>query len=70
MTLETWRCTDGKIPPTVRLLLAAKSSHFPALKAARLLVTNLRSPDLLDGLLQHPATAPFLGRCLGPTSVV
>ena len=35
-----------------------------------MLVINLPTPELLDGLLQHPASAPFLGRRLGPTSVV
>jgi hypothetical protein len=70
--LSEWysRRTGGEIPPAVRLLLAAKSSRVPPLKAARLLVINLPTPELLDGLLQHPASAPFLGRRLGPTSVV
>jgi hypothetical protein len=70
MTLETWRCTGGKIPPTVRLLRAAKLSYVPALKADRLFVTNLPSPEPVDGLLQNPTPAPFLARRMGPTSVV
>ena len=48
----------------------AKASRIPALKAARMLVLNLPNPELLDGLLQHPATSPLLGRRLGPCSVV
>ncbi len=64
------RRTGTEIPPAVRLLLAAKSSRIPPLKAVRMLVINLPTAELLDGLLQHPATAPFLGRRLGATSVV
>ena len=69
--LAEWydRRTGGDVPPAVRLLLAAKASRVPALKAARMLVLDLPTPELLDGLLQHPATAPLLGRRLGPTSV-
>ena len=64
------RRTGGEIPPAVRLLLAARSSRVPALKAARMLVLNLPTAELLDGLLQHPATGPLLGDRLGPTAVV
>jgi hypothetical protein len=63
------RRTGGNVPPAVALLLAAKTARVPALKASRMVVLNLPSADLLDGLLQHPATAPFLGGRLGPTSV-
>ena len=35
-----------------------------------MLVLDLPNPELLDGLLQHPATSPLLGRRLGPSSVV
>jgi hypothetical protein len=64
------RRTGAEIPPAVRLLLAAKTTRTEPLKASRLLVINLPNPDLLDGMLQHPATAPLLGRRLGPCSVV
>ena len=66
--LAEWytRRTGGEVPPAVRLLLAAKTSRIPALKAARMLVLNLPTAELLDGLLQHPATGPLLGRRLGP----
>ena len=63
------RRTGGEIPPAVRLLLAAKTSRVPALKASRMLVLNLPAAELLDGLLQHPATSPLLSRRLGPSSV-
>ena len=57
------RRTGRRSPPAVRLLLAAKIvTRFPPLKAARMLVLNLPTAELLDGLLQHPATAPLLGR--------
>jgi len=63
------RRTGGEVPPAVRLLLAAKTARIPALKAARMLVLNLPTPEILDGLLQHPATGPLLGGRLGPTNV-
>ena len=68
--LAEWyaRRTGGEVPPAVRLLLLAKASRVPALKAARMLVLDLPNPELLDGLLQHPATGPLLGQA--PRSVV
>jgi hypothetical protein len=35
----------------------------------RTLILNLPTPELLDGLLQHPATSRWLGDRLGPTAV-
>jgi hypothetical protein len=63
------RRTGGEVPAAVRLLLAAKTSRVPALKASRMLVLNLPAAELLDGLLQHPATGPLLGRRMGPFAV-
>ncbi len=34
-----------------------------------MIVLNLPNSDLLDGLVQHPATQPLLGDRLGPTAV-
>ena len=70
--LAEWytRRTGGEVPPAVRLLLLAKASRVPSLKAARLLVIELPNADLLDGLLQHPSTSPLLGKRLGPSAVV
>ena len=74
--LADWyaRRAGGDIPPAVRLLLAASSSapgsRVPPLQAARRLVLELPDAGLLDGLLQHPATRPWLGERLGPTAVV
>jgi Helicase conserved C-terminal domain len=69
--LAEWysRRTGGEVPPAVRLLLAARTSRVPALKASRMLVLNLPAAELLDGLLQHPATSPLLGRRMGPFAV-
>ena len=63
------RRTGGDLPPAVRLLLAAKASRIPALKASRTLVLKLPTVELLDGLVQHPATAPLLGWRMGPCAV-
>jgi hypothetical protein len=35
----------------------------------RIVVLNLPSSELLDGMVQHPATSPLLGERLGPTAV-
>jgi hypothetical protein len=35
-----------------------------------MLVLRLPDAGLLDGLLQHPATSPWLGDRLGPAAVV
>jgi hypothetical protein len=69
--LADWydRRTGGGIPPAVRLLLVPSGMRGPKLKAARMLVLTLPNPELLDGLLQHPATSPWLGDRLGPTAV-
>jgi hypothetical protein len=60
-------------PPAVRLLLASSSSgsgpSAPPLEAARTLVLRVPDAGLLDGLLQHPATKPWLGERLGPKAV-
>jgi hypothetical protein len=64
------RRTGGDIPAAVRLLLAARTSRVPQLKAARMLILNLPTAELLDGLIQHPATSRWLGDRLGPISVV
>ena len=63
------RRTGGEVPAAVRLLLAAKTSRIPALKASRMLVLKLPTVELLDGLLQHPATGPLLGWRIGPFAV-
>jgi hypothetical protein len=70
--LADWyqRRTGGEIPPAVKLLLTPTGPRPPTLRAARMLVLTLPDAGLLDGLLQHPATGPWLGDRLGPTAVV
>jgi hypothetical protein len=69
--LTEWfaRRTGGEIPPALGLLLMVRTSRVPRLSAARIRVLTVRSPELLDGLVQHPATGRWLGERLGPTSV-
>jgi len=70
--LSEWfaRRTDGAIPPALKLLLMVRTSRVPSLKAARSIVLNVGSVELLNGLVQHPVTSPLLGERLGPTCVV
>jgi hypothetical protein len=55
--------------PAVKLLLRSALTPPTTLKARRMLVLTTPLPELIDGLLQHPATCPFLGDRLGPTAV-
>jgi hypothetical protein len=70
--LAAWyaRRTGGEIPPAVRLLLAPLEARVAPLKPRRRVVLVMPAAELLDGLLQHPATSPWLGDRLGPTAVV
>jgi len=69
--LSEWfvRRTGGEIPPASQLLLMVRTSRVRPLKAARMVVLNVPGVELLDGLVQHPATGPLLGDRLGPTTV-
>ncbi len=69
--LSEWytRRTEEKIPPAVRLLLESKVARIPPLSARRMIVLSVPHPELLDGILQHPATRPLLGRRLGAANV-
>jgi hypothetical protein len=69
--LREWfeRRAGRPIPPAVHLLLMAKSSRVPALKAAKIVVLTVPNPEVLEGLRQLPATRSLLGEILGPTSV-
>jgi Helicase conserved C-terminal domain len=62
--------TGGGIPPAVGLLLAAAGPRRVRLSARRTFVLNLGSAELLDGLMQHPATRRFVGERLGPVTAV
>ena len=63
------RRTGAGIPAAVRLLLAPKVARVPPLEATHIVVLNVPTAELLDGLVQHPATSPLLGERLGPTAV-
>jgi hypothetical protein len=69
--LTEWfqRRTGGPISAAMKLLLLSRLSRVPPLKVARRAILNLPSAELVDGLLQHPATSPFLGERLGPACV-
>jgi hypothetical protein len=69
--LTDWfqRRTGGAISPAIALLLASRTSSGRTLRATRRAILNLPAAELIDGLLQHPATSSFLGERLGPTCV-
>ena len=58
------------LPAAIRLLLHAAAPEGDPIAATRPLVLSVPSESLLDGLLQHPDTSPYLGDRLGPTAVV
>jgi hypothetical protein len=58
------------IPPAIRLMLHAGQSPQAPLRLERPIVLTAPSPELLDGLLQHPSTQALLGDRLGPTTVL
>jgi hypothetical protein len=63
------RRTGAGVPAAVRLLLAPRAARVPPLEATHIVVLKSPTAELLDGLVQHPATRPFLGERLGPTAV-
>jgi hypothetical protein len=69
--LTEWfqRRTGGNVSPAIALFLASQTPRGAGLKAARTTILNLPTAELVDGLLQHPATSPFLGTRLGPTCI-
>ena len=69
--LSEWfeRRSGKATPASVQLLLLANSSLVPKLKAAKIVVLTLPTPELLEGLRQLPVTSVLLGESLGPASV-
>ncbi|MDB5349694.1 MAG: hypothetical protein JWN86_941 [Planctomycetota bacterium] len=59
-----------EVPPALRLLLHASSPKPELPRLSRPIILTSPTTDLLDGLLQHPATRDFLGMRIGPTTVV
>ncbi len=69
-TLETWfqqRCGQP-LSPAARLLFTAEQA--PAPRFQRLLVLQLASSELVDGLMQWPQTRGLIALRLGPTALV
>lgn len=62
--------TGMELPPAVRLLIHAAQEPAKPLQIQSCLVLSVESAELLDGLMQHPATSAYLGQRLGPTSVI
>ncbi len=70
--LSDWfqRRTGGALPPAVGLMVRPSLLGAKPWKARRRLVLNVPTAELLDGVLQHPATRSLLGDRLGPVSAV
>ncbi len=69
-TLESWfqqRCGQ-LLSPAARMLLIGNQA--PPSTLQRLLVLQVASEDLADGLLQWPATRGLIASRLGPTALV
>ena len=62
--------TGEPVPAAVRLLLHAADPQAPPFTTARPVVMTTPTPELLDGLLQHPATGAYLDERLGPTTII
>ncbi|WP_435017570.1 helicase-associated domain-containing protein [Tundrisphaera sp. TA3] len=62
--------TGADLPAAVRLLLHAAGKDVRPFPTRRPVVMTAPSPEILDGLLQHPTTGAYLGDRLGPTSVI
>lgn len=66
---EQWfRLRTGKeMPDSVRLLLRAAGGL--QLDARTVVVVSVESPQIADGLMQHPRTGPLFHERLGPTAL-
>ena len=62
--------TGEAVPAAVRLLLHAADPQVEPFATRRPVVMTTPTPELLDGLLQHPATGAYLDERLGPTAVM
>jgi hypothetical protein len=68
-SLEEWfvQRTGQPISPAARLLLTAAQMPASALRSQ--LVLHVPAPEIADGLLQYPPTAPLIEARLGPTTL-
>ena len=55
---------------TAIVLLHAATPGVGPFPTRRPIVMTVPSPDLLDGLMQHPSTGPHIGDRLGPTTAI
>ncbi len=62
--------TGEEVPAAVRLLLHAADPRVEPFPTKRPVIMTTPTPELLDGLLQHPATGAYLDDRLGPTTVI
>ena len=62
--------TGGEMPSAIRLLLHAATPGIGPFPTRRPIVMTVPTPELLDGLMQHPSTGPHLGDRLGPTTAI
>lgn len=71
-SLSQWflRRAGTDTPPATRLLLQACEPNRKPLVASRPIVLQTPSADWVDGLLQHPDTAKYLGDRLGPSAIL
>jgi hypothetical protein len=63
------RRTGAAPSPAISLLLSAAVAPT-VLAARRQLVLTVPSPEVADGLLQHPATRELMGQRVGPTALI
>jgi hypothetical protein len=62
--------TAGEMPAAMRLLLHSATPRSAPIQVTRPIVLRAPTPELLDGLTQHPRTRDYLGERLGPTTVL
>jgi hypothetical protein len=71
-SLSRWflQRTGEALPAAIRLLLYAGSPKVEPIEVSRPMILSVPDQDLLDGLLQHPDTSPYLGDRLGPNAAI
>ena len=71
-TLDQWfrQRTGTDLPPALRLMLVVAGGRVGPLRASRPILLTAPTPDLIDGLIQHPNTRDYFEERLGPTAVV
>jgi hypothetical protein len=69
--ISDWFVRRTGMPPSPAIKLLLRSHALPRtiLKARTMFILTGPSAELIDGLLQHPATRSLLGERLGPTTV-